>query len=203
MPILERKSSRVVHIPMSIQREYKVKYNRNRLYGYINPEKFREFKLVKRTQRSHNVAKFIFALHEPTSMLALPIGQHISLPETCSNYNDDKTSHTISSKKEKWFAIFEDNLTIIEQHNSTSDPCYKLGLNEFSDLAYEEFKSMYLCGVSSMVSPSDVLIDDDDDDEAECVGSRDSLPNLVDWRERGGIAPVKHQGNSVHEHVSR
>ncbi|OVA13754.1 Oxidoreductase FAD/NAD(P)-binding [Macleaya cordata] len=46
--------------------------------GSLDPENFREFKLVKRTQLSHNVAKFKFALPTPTSVLGLPIGQHIS-----------------------------------------------------------------------------------------------------------------------------
>lgn len=44
----------------------------------MNPEEFRAFKLVKRTQLSHNVAKFRFELPTPTSVLGLPIGQHIS-----------------------------------------------------------------------------------------------------------------------------
>lgn len=46
--------------------------------GSIDPENFKQFKLVKRTQLSHNVAKFRFALPTPTSVLGLPIGQHIS-----------------------------------------------------------------------------------------------------------------------------
>jgi len=46
--------------------------------GCLDPEKFKEFKLVKRTQLSHNVAKFKFALPTPASVLGLPIGQHIS-----------------------------------------------------------------------------------------------------------------------------
>ncbi|KAK4338991.1 hypothetical protein RND71_040453 [Anisodus tanguticus] len=44
----------------------------------LDPEKFKEFKLVKRTQLSHTVAKFRFELPTPTSVLGLPIGQHIS-----------------------------------------------------------------------------------------------------------------------------
>ncbi|CBI24351.3 hypothetical protein VitviT2T_008713 [Vitis vinifera] len=46
--------------------------------GCLDPENFKEFKLIKRTQLSHNVAKFIFALPTPTSVLGLPIGQHMS-----------------------------------------------------------------------------------------------------------------------------
>ncbi|KAK4392589.1 putative lysophospholipase BODYGUARD 4 [Sesamum angolense] len=44
----------------------------------LDPENFKEFKLVKKTQLSHNVAKFKFALPTPTFVLGLPIGQHIS-----------------------------------------------------------------------------------------------------------------------------
>ncbi|PIN08084.1 NADH-cytochrome b-5 reductase [Handroanthus impetiginosus] len=44
----------------------------------LDPENFKEFKLVKKTQLSHNVARFRFALPTPTSVLGLPIGQHIS-----------------------------------------------------------------------------------------------------------------------------
>ncbi|KAH9620653.1 hypothetical protein KSS87_006374 [Heliosperma pusillum] len=46
--------------------------------GCLDPENFKEFKLVKKTQLSHNVAKFTFGLPTPTSVLGLPIGQHIS-----------------------------------------------------------------------------------------------------------------------------
>ncbi|XP_030966849.1 NADH--cytochrome b5 reductase 1-like isoform X1 [Quercus lobata] len=45
--------------------------------GSLNPEKFIDFKLVKKTQLSHNTAKFKFALPKPTSVLGLPVGQHI------------------------------------------------------------------------------------------------------------------------------
>ena len=48
------------------------------LIGCLDPENFKEFKLVKRTELSHNVAKFKFALPTPNSVLGLPIGQHMS-----------------------------------------------------------------------------------------------------------------------------
>ncbi|KAL0555116.1 hypothetical protein IC582_009049 [Cucumis melo] len=44
----------------------------------LDPEKFKEFKLVKRTKLSHNVAKFTFILPKTDSILGLPIGQHLS-----------------------------------------------------------------------------------------------------------------------------
>nr|CAD1828979.1 unnamed protein product [Ananas comosus var. bracteatus] len=46
--------------------------------GCLDPENFKNFKLVERKQLSHNVAKFRFALPTPASVLGLPIGQHIS-----------------------------------------------------------------------------------------------------------------------------
>jgi len=46
--------------------------------GCLDPENFKKFKLVEKKQISHNVAKFKFALPSPTSVLGLPIGQHIS-----------------------------------------------------------------------------------------------------------------------------
>nr|CAB3461136.1 unnamed protein product [Digitaria exilis] len=48
------------------------------LVGCLDPENFREFKLVEKRQLSHNVTNFKFALPTPTSALGLPIGQHIS-----------------------------------------------------------------------------------------------------------------------------
>ncbi|KAJ9185725.1 hypothetical protein P3X46_005322 [Hevea brasiliensis] len=53
-------------------------FSSKKLKGCLDPENFKDFKLVKRVQLSHNVAKFKFALPTPTSVLGLPIGQHIS-----------------------------------------------------------------------------------------------------------------------------
>lgn len=49
-------------------------------------ENFKEFKLVEKKQLSHNVAKFKFALPTPTSVLGLPIGQHISCRSGVRSY---------------------------------------------------------------------------------------------------------------------
>ncbi|EFJ10977.1 hypothetical protein SELMODRAFT_229315 [Selaginella moellendorffii] len=43
----------------------------------LDPEKWIDFKLVKRVQVSPNVTKFRFALQTPTTILGLPIGQHM------------------------------------------------------------------------------------------------------------------------------
>ncbi|KAG6545673.1 hypothetical protein Mapa_012858 [Marchantia paleacea] len=46
--------------------------------GSLNPEKWTRFMLEKKTQVSPNVVKLKFALPTKTSVLGLPIGQHVS-----------------------------------------------------------------------------------------------------------------------------
>ncbi|KAK4279226.1 hypothetical protein QN277_016960 [Acacia crassicarpa] len=46
--------------------------------GCLDPENFKEFELVQFRQLSFDVAEFRFSLPTPTSVLGLPIGQHIS-----------------------------------------------------------------------------------------------------------------------------
>ncbi|GJW52744.1 putative reverse transcriptase domain-containing protein [Tanacetum coccineum] len=48
---------------------------KTKVVGSIDTESFKEFKIVKRTQLNHNVAKFRFALPTPTSVLGHRIGQ--------------------------------------------------------------------------------------------------------------------------------
>jgi cytochrome-b5 reductase len=45
----------------------------------LKPTEFQEFKLKEKKVCSHNVAIYRFALPDPTDILGLPIGQHISL----------------------------------------------------------------------------------------------------------------------------
>jgi len=45
----------------------------------LNPGAFQEFELKEKTIISHNVAIYRFKLPSPTSILGLPIGQHISI----------------------------------------------------------------------------------------------------------------------------
>ncbi|KAF7595384.1 NADH-cytochrome b5 reductase [Aspergillus hancockii] len=48
----------------------------------LNPTEFQNFVLKEKTEVSHNVAIYRFALPRPTDILGLPIGQHISLAAT-------------------------------------------------------------------------------------------------------------------------
>jgi cytochrome-b5 reductase len=48
----------------------------------LKPDVFQDFELKEKTIISHNVAIYRFALPTPTSILGLPIGQHISIAAT-------------------------------------------------------------------------------------------------------------------------
>ncbi|RVW36888.1 NADH--cytochrome b5 reductase 1 [Vitis vinifera] len=52
-------------------------YGRRKPKGCLDPERFQDFKLVRKTRISHNVGRFRFALPTPTSVFGLPVGQHI------------------------------------------------------------------------------------------------------------------------------
>ncbi|KAL5559083.1 hypothetical protein UlMin_035294 [Ulmus minor] len=87
-------------------------------------------------------------------------------------------------EKEKRFEIFKDNLRYIDDHNSQNLP-YKLGLNRFADLTNEEYRSKYLGTKASGKKKISNRY-------APRVG--ESLPDSVDWRKEGAVAPVKDQG---------
>ncbi|KAL2886631.1 NADH-cytochrome b5 reductase 1 [Ceratocystis lukuohia] len=55
------------------------KFNSMQPKKVLKPDQFQEFELKEKTIISHNVAIYRFALPEPTSILGLPIGQHISI----------------------------------------------------------------------------------------------------------------------------
>ncbi|KAL3731859.1 hypothetical protein ACJRO7_028686 [Eucalyptus globulus] len=52
-------------------------FKRRRSRGCLDPTKFKEFRLIKKTPISHNTSRFKFALPTPTSVLGLPVGQHV------------------------------------------------------------------------------------------------------------------------------
>ncbi|XP_021715596.1 NADH--cytochrome b5 reductase 1-like isoform X1 [Chenopodium quinoa] len=68
--------------------------SKSKFKSCLDPEAFKEFKLVKRTELSHNVAKFRFSLPSPDSVLGLPIGQHISCRGKDANGEDVMKAYT-------------------------------------------------------------------------------------------------------------
>ncbi|GAA0152785.1 cysteine protease [Lithospermum erythrorhizon] len=103
--------------------------------------------------------------------------------------NHGKTFNAIG-EKDKRFEIFKDNLRYIDEQNNVPNRSYKLGLNRFADLTIEEYKNGYL---GAKPDAKRRLKKMKSDRYAPKVG--DSLPESVDWRTVGAVAPVKDQGN--------
>eukprot|EP01018_Ginkgo_biloba_P006562 Gb_31936 [translate_table: standard] len=91
-------------------------------------------------------------------------------------------------EKQNRFQIFKDNFLFIEQQNK-ENRYYRLGLNKFADLSHEEFKARYVgtkLDVKKRLSRSP--------SPRYQYRNGENLPESVDWREKGAVAPVKDQG---------
>ncbi|KAK3021445.1 hypothetical protein RJ639_045634 [Escallonia herrerae] len=89
-------------------------------------------------------------------------------------------------EKERRFEIFKDNLRFIDEHNAVGNRTYKVGLNRFADLTNEEYRSRFLGrGIEKRARRVS---------ERYVVRGGEELPERVDWREKGAVAPVKDQG---------
>uniref|UniRef100_A0A166I3L4 Flavoprotein pyridine nucleotide cytochrome reductase-like FAD-binding domain-containing protein n=1 Tax=Daucus carota subsp. sativus TaxID=79200 RepID=A0A166I3L4_DAUCS len=97
----------------------------------LDAENFKNFKLVERKQLSHNVAEFKFALPTPTSVLGLPIGQHISCRGKDSQGEEvikPKTSTTLDSD------VGHFKLVIKKVKQQISKGQYEAATNSWSEL---------------------------------------------------------------------
>ncbi|XP_068655965.1 cysteine proteinase mucunain-like [Aristolochia californica] len=92
-------------------------------------------------------------------------------------------------EKDRRFEIFKDNLRFIDEQNA-GNHTYKLGLNRFADLTNDEYRSTYL---GAKPSPRNGLSRPKSDRYSYKEG--EGLPDFVDWRDKGAVAPVKNQGS--------
>lgn len=92
-------------------------------------------------------------------------------------------------EKEKRFEIFKDNLRFIDEQNAETRP-YKLGLNRFSDLTNDEYRALFVGG--RFDKKTRLLKNPKSERYAFKAGEK--LPESVDWRQKGAVAPVKDQG---------
>lgn len=63
----------------------------------LKPDAFQTFTLTEKTNTSHNVAIYRFALPKPNDILGLPIGQHMSLAATMTASGKDQPSEVVRS----------------------------------------------------------------------------------------------------------
>jgi len=85
------------------------------------------------------------------------------------------------------FEIFKETLQFIETHNADATKTHKVAINHFADLTHEEFKS------TIMPKPK-VKRPADNGATHTHQNSGITLPDSVDWRQKGAVTPVKDQG---------
>ncbi|CAN1810440.1 Senescence-specific cysteine protease SAG12 [Linum perenne] len=93
-----------------------------------------------------------------------------------------KTYRDVAEKEER-FLIFKDNVQRIEAFNNKG-LSFKLGVNKFTDLTNEEFRSMYLGYKKSTLSRA----------ASFRYANITAVPAVVDWRKSGAVTGVKDQG---------
>ncbi|KAF4669530.1 hypothetical protein FOL46_001353 [Perkinsus olseni] len=84
-------------------------------------------------------------------------------------------------------AIFQANLEYIEEVNSQNLP-YKLGVNEYADLSFEEFSAQMLRPIKVDEKMKEKMLVQAEDDATD-------LPASVDWRDKNVLNPIKNQGD--------
>ncbi|NXT62508.1 CATH protein, partial [Chaetops frenatus] len=80
--------------------------------------------------------------------------------------------------------IFLGNKRRVEQHNA-GNHSFQMGLNQFSDLTFAEFKKLYLWSEPQNCSAT----------KGNFLRSSGPYPDSIDWRKKGNfVTPVKNQG---------
>lgn len=85
------------------------------------------------------------------------------------------------------FSIFQNNLRIIDQHNTKyekGDISYFLKITKFADLTETEFESLYLSDEIPVVAMGP---------ETSVFKHDAALPNTIDWRDKNIVSEVKDQ----------
>lgn len=93
-----------------------------------------------------------------------------------------------SEELEYRFGVYLSNLEMIEQHNADLSSTYKLGVNEFTDLTFEEFTAKYLGAVGDLEGTARC---EKSGEESVIIGND---ANEVDWTKQAGVVhAVKNQ----------
>ncbi len=83
------------------------------------------------------------------------------------------------------FAIFRENLRNIIIHNLDYSQNFTMGVNQFTDLTPQEFKSTWVSGLKAEVGSYGCK---------SFTSSATGAPASVDWRNKGAVTSVKDQG---------
>jgi C1A family cysteine protease len=83
------------------------------------------------------------------------------------------------------FTIFRDNLMDIFKHNMDNTQNFTMGVNQFTDLTLEEFKTQYLGGLKTELGSYGCK---------PFSSTATNSPVSIDWRNKGVVNPVRDQG---------
>lgn len=106
------------------------------------------------------------------------------MTENARNYKDE-------TEREMRLHIFKQTVEFIEKFNSEGNRTYNLSINEFADLTDEEFQASY----TGYNMPGKKI---STQSQAETNWFKHLnmtvAPGQLDWRTKGAVTPVKHQG---------
>jgi hypothetical protein len=85
------------------------------------------------------------------------------------------------------FNIWKANLDVIREHNAKNES-WTMGMNEFGDMTWAEFKSIYVGGTKPV--PREYIRSKNYPEE---ITGR-TIPASLDWRTQNAVTPVKNQG---------
>jgi len=80
--------------------------------------------------------------------------------------------------------VFKANLDIIRAHNAKNES-FTMGMNEFGDMTWEEFRASYVGGTRVPAAESKKYVN------AKPIPN---IPASLDWRQKNAVTPVKNQG---------
>jgi KDEL-tailed cysteine endopeptidase len=83
------------------------------------------------------------------------------------------------------FAVFRENFRNIITHNADRNQSFTMGVNQFTDLTPEEFKSQMIRGLKAPVGSFGC---------GTFSNSASGAPSSIDWRTKGAVTTVKDQG---------
>jgi len=120
-------------------------------------------------------------------LIAFALASSSAFNKEFENFKKEFGKDYESAEEElKRFEIFQENAKRIAEHNLRQELPYTRGINFFSDLTEEEFKSTYL-GLkrfpTSTSTPTQTM-----------SKSKKDLPSEVNWVEKGAVTDVKNQG---------